>query len=51
MCSRLLQYLGVHTAVGFEVVTLIFFSHSASSEAEILDTVEEAEAEKLRLRP
>jgi hypothetical protein len=38
------------TAVGFEVVTLIFFSHSASSEAEILDTVED-EAEKLRLRP
>ena len=38
------------TAAGFEVVTLIFFSHSASSEAEILDTVSD-EAQKLRLRP
>jgi hypothetical protein len=38
------------TAISIEVVTLVFFSHSASSEAEILDTVED-EAEKLRLRP
>jgi hypothetical protein len=36
--------------ISIEVVTLVFFSHSASSEAEILDTVED-EAEKLRLRP
>jgi hypothetical protein len=42
-----------HTAAGFEVVTLIFFSHSASSEseAEILDTTVSDEAQKLRLRP
>ena len=38
------------STAGFEVVTLIFFSHSASSEAEILDTVSD-EAQKLRLRP
>eukprot|EP01047_Picozoa_sp_COSAG01_P075692 COSAG01_NODE_13048_length_1644_cov_2.577346_3_plen_65_part_01 len=29
----------VSTAISIEVVTLIFFSHSASSEAQILDTV------------
>jgi hypothetical protein len=38
------------TAISIEVVTLIFFSHSASSEAQILDTVSD-EAQKLRLRP
>ena len=40
----------LNTAISIEVVTLVFFSHSASSEAEILDTVSD-EAQKLRLRP
>jgi hypothetical protein len=38
------------TAISIEVVTLIFFPHSASSEAQIRDTVSD-EAHKLRLRP
>jgi hypothetical protein len=46
-----LRFLGdTVRAISIEVVTLIFFSHSASSEAQIRDTVSD-EAQKLRLRP
>jgi hypothetical protein len=53
-CSQIYTFTGkvlpVYTAAGFEVVTLIVFSHSASSEAQIRETVSD-EAQKLRLRP